>query len=74
MGASPVTVQQALLDTYAVDPWPDESVRALADVWSHPVRRSREPLLGRVSLVSAAMVVLFFGTYLALVLLAMSVR
>jgi hypothetical protein len=71
---SPDTVQPELLGTYAVDPMPDEVVDDVAAVWSHPTRRSKGPLVTRVSLVSAAMLVLFFGTFLALVALAMSVR
>lgn len=71
---SPDAVQQELLGTYAVDLLPSEVVDDVAVVWSHPTRRSRGPLLTRASLASAAMLLLFFGTFLALVALAMSVR
>lgn len=74
VGSSPIVIQQELLDTCAVDPMADESVRVIAEAWRHPVRRSRRPILSRVSLTSAAMFVLFFGTFLGLVALAMSVR
>jgi len=74
VGGSPSAIQRELLETYAVDPLPEEAVDAVAAVWSHPLRRSRGPLLTRVRFTSAAMMVMFFGTFLALVLLAMSVR
>ena len=57
--------------TYAVDPMPDEAVRAVASTWKRPRRRARTPAASAISL---ALVVLFFGSFLGLVVLAMSVR
>jgi len=68
---APDRLQQRLLTTYAVDPMPDEAVRAVASTWKRPRRRARTPAASAISL---ALVVLFFGSFLGLVVLAMSVR
>jgi hypothetical protein len=68
---TPDRLQQRLLTTYAVDPMPDEAVRAVASTWKRPRRRARTPAASAISL---ALVVLFFGSFLGLVVLAMSVR
>lgn len=69
----PRVLEQELLSAYAVDPLPDDAVIAVAAAWSHPTRCARRPW-GRVSPVSAAMGVLFFGLFLALMALASTVR
>jgi hypothetical protein len=68
---APDRLQQRLLTTYAVDLMPDEAVRAVASTWKRPRRRARTPAASAISL---ALVVLFFGSFLGLVVLAMSVR
>ena len=67
------TLEQELLSAYAVDPLPEDAVGAVAAAWSHPTRRARRPW-GRMSVASAAMGVLFFGLFLALMALASGVR
>jgi hypothetical protein len=68
---APGRLEQRLLSTYAVDLMPDEAVRAVASTWERPRRRARTPTASAISL---AWVVLFFGSFLGLVALAMSVR
>ncbi len=70
---APQLLEQQLLSTYAVDPMPENSVRAVEAAWSHPKRRARRPW-GPGSATSAAMGVLFFGLFLALMALALAVR
>jgi hypothetical protein len=67
----PGRLEQRLLSAYAVDLMPDEAVRAVASTWERPRRRARTPAASAVSL---AWAVLFFGSFLGLVALAMSVR
>ena len=67
------TLEQELLSAYAVDPLPEDAVAAVAAAWSRPTRRARRPW-SRVSVASAAMGVLFFGLFLALMALASGVR
>ena len=68
----PVRLEQRLLSAYAVERLPDDAVTAIGAVWDRPVRRARTPL--RSSFASAFMAVVFFGAFLGLVALAMSVR
>ncbi len=46
-------------------------MRAVASTWKRPRRRTRMPAASAISL---AWIVLFFGSFLGLVALAMSVR
>lgn len=73
MEPAPRLLEQQLLSTYAVDAMPQDAVRAVADAWSHPKRRPRRPW-NRVSAASAAMGVLFFAAFLALMALASAIR
>jgi hypothetical protein len=70
---APRVLELQLLSAYAVDPMPEDAVDAVASAWSHPTRRPRRPW-GRLSPASAAMGVLFFGLFLALMALASTVR
>lgn len=70
---APRVLERELLSTYAVDPMPEDAVRAVAAAWSHPRRRVRRPWR-RVSAMSAAMGVLFFAAFLALMALASAIR
>ena len=69
----PETLERELLSAYAVDPLPEDAVSAVAAAWSHPTRRARRSW-ARMSPASAAMGVLFFGVFLALMALASTVR
>ena len=69
----PKMLERELLSAYGVDPLPDDAVSAVAAAWSHPTRRARRPW-ARMSPASAAMGVLFFGVFLALMALASTVR
>jgi hypothetical protein len=66
-------LERELLSAYAVDPLPEDAVNAVAAAWSHPSRRARRPWAS-MSPASAAMGVLFFGLFLALMALASTVR
>jgi hypothetical protein len=70
---APWVLERQLLSRYAIEPMPEDAVRAVAAAWSHPKRRARRPW-GRVSAASAAMGVLFFASFLALMALASAVR
>jgi hypothetical protein len=69
----PAALERELLLAYAVDPLPEDAVSGVAAAWSHPTRRARRPW-ARTSPASAAMGVLFFGVFLALMALASAVR
>ncbi len=69
----PGELERELLSAYAVDPLPEDAVSAVAAAWSHPTRRARRSW-ARMSPASAAMGLLFFGVFLALVALASAVR
>ena len=69
----PAELERELLSAYAVDPLPEDAVGAVAAAWSHPTRRARRSW-ARTSPASAAMGVLFFGVFLALMALASTVR
>jgi hypothetical protein len=66
-------VERELLSAYGVGALPDDAVSAVAAAWSHPTRRARRSW-ARVSPASAAMGVLFFGVFLALMAFASTVR
>lgn len=66
-------MEQELLSAYGVGALPDDAVSAVAAAWSHPTRRARRSW-ARMSPASAAMGVLFFGVFLALMAFASTVR
>ena len=70
---APKMLERELLSAYGVDPLPADAVSAVAAAWSHPTRRARRSW-GRMSPASAAMGLLFFGVFLALMALASAVR
>jgi hypothetical protein len=69
----PRKLERELLSAYAVGALPGDAVSAVATAWSHPTRRARRSW-ARMSPASAAMGVLFFGVFLALMALASTVR
>ena len=70
---APRELEQRLLSTYAVDPMPEDAVREVAAVEPAASGGSRRPW-GRVSAATAAMGVLFFAAFLALMALASAIR
>jgi hypothetical protein len=66
-------LEQELLSAYAVDPMTEYAVNAVAAAWEHPIRSARRPWRW-MSPASAAMGVLFFGLFLALMAFASAVR
>ena len=71
--AGPAELERGLLSAYGVEPLPADAVSAVATAWNHPTRRARRSW-ARMSPASAAMGVLFFGVFLALMALASAVR
>ena len=66
-------VQSELVDAYAVDLLPDAAVQQIAAAWHHPKRGSRRGW-SRSRAIGFAFALGFFGVYLGLVLLALSLR
>ena len=73
-GSDPALLERRLLAAYAVARMSDAAVRSVSSAWTHPERRPRRPAWRRMSLRSAAMAVLFFGTLIGLYAFAVAVR
>ena len=70
-GSDPTLLERRLLASYAVDLMTDASIDAVSAAWQHPERRPRHRWM---TMRSAAMAVVFFGSLLGLFALAVALR